>query len=251
MAPGILGIDIGGSGIKGNLVDPSSGKVLSDRFKISTPQPSKPKAVSAVVRDMVEHFGYRGRVGCTFPAIVRRGVTLSAANVDKSWIDTDAAALFSKKTGLSVTVVNDADAAGIAEVSFGAGKGIAGVVLVLTFGTGIGSGMFVDGTLVPNTELGHLHFDGFESVEDWASSRAKEDEGLSYEDWALRVRAYLEHLNRLFSPDLFVIGGGISRKWSRFAEFLDVGVAVRPAELRNDAGIVGAAMAAVGVTPGR
>ncbi len=251
MASGILGIDIGGSGIKGNLVDPASGEVLADRFKISTPQPSKPKAVAAVVKEMVGHFDYRGNVGCTFPAIVRRGVTLSAANVDRSWIDTDAAALFSTKTGLPVTVVNDADAAGIAEVSFGAGKGVAGVVLVLTFGTGIGSGMFVDGTLVPNTELGHLQFDGFESVEDWASSRAKEDEGLSYEDWALRVRAYLEHLNRLFSPDLFVIGGGISRRWSQFAEFLDVGVPVRPAKLRNDAGIVGAAMAAVGVTPAR
>ena len=251
MKDGILGIDIGGSGVKGNLVDPQSGSLLAKRHKLATPQPSLPDAVASVVADMVEHFDYSGVVGCTFPAIVRRGVTLSAANVDSSWIGTDAAGLFRSKVDMPFTVVNDADAAGIAEVSFGAGRGVAGVVLVLTFGTGIGSGMLVDGVLVPNTELGHLNFAGYDSVEDWASSRAKEDEDLSYKAWAARVRAYLAHLDRLFSPDMFVIGGGISRKWKRFGDYLESDVVTVPAQLRNEAGIVGAAMAASRVTPAR
>lgn len=251
MTDGVLGIDIGGSGIKGNLVDPSTGALLAQRHKIPTPQPSKPQPVSNVVKAMVEHFEYEGLVGCTFPAIVRRGVTLSAANVHKSWIGTDAAAQFSEATGCDVTVVNDADAAGIAEVSFGAGKGVAGTVFVLTFGTGIGSGMLVDGLLVPNTELGHLNFAGHDSVEDWASSRAKEDEGISYKEWAGRVSQYLRHLDRLFSPDLFVIGGGISRKWKKFSDYLDVAVPTVRAELQNEAGIVGAAMAAAGLSSDR
>lgn len=249
MASGILGIDIGGSGIKGNLVDPQNGALMAERHKIATPQPSKPDAVAEVITAMVRHFEYDGPVGCTFPAIVRRGVTLSAANVHKSWIGTDAAGLFGTTTGLPFTVVNDADAAGIAEMAFGAGKGEQGVVLILTFGTGIGSALFVDGTLVPNTEFGHLHFAGHDSAEDWASARSKEDEDLSYKDWATRVRAYLAHLDRLFSPDLFVIGGGISRKWEKFGEYLDTRVPTVPAKLANEAGIVGAAMAAVGASP--
>lgn len=242
----VLGIDIGGSGIKGNLVDVSTGEVLAERFKISTPQPATPTAVAQAVGGMVAHFDYSGPVGCTFPAIVRRGVTLSAANVDRSWIGTDAQALFADATGLPVTVLNDADAAGLAEMRFGAARGRSGVVMILTFGTGIGSAMFVDGRLVPNTELGHLNLAGYESVEDWAASKAKEDEGLSYPDWAERVDRYLLHLNRLFSPDLFVIGGGISRKFEKFGSLLTVPVETVPAALRNEAGIVGAALAASG-----
>ena len=249
MSDAVLGIDIGGSGIKGNLVDPATGDLLAERLKVSTPQPSKPKAVAMVVAEMAEHFDYHGLIGCTFPAIVRRGVTLSAANVHKSWIGTDAASLFSDVTGCDVIVVNDADAAGMAEVAFGAAKGVRGTVLVLTFGTGIGSGMFVDGLLVPNTELGHLNFAGCDSAEDWASSRSKDDEGLSYEVWAGRVTQYLSHLDRLFSPDLFVIGGGISRKWEKFSDYIDVTVPTIPAQLQNEAGIVGAAVAAAGVRP--
>ncbi|MDH4115934.1 MAG: ROK family protein [Acidimicrobiia bacterium] len=245
MRDGILGIDIGGSGIKGNLVDPGTGALLAERHKIKTPRPSSPVAVAEVVGQMVEHFSYSGPVGCTFPAVVRRGVTLSAANVDQAWIGTDAVALFERRVRSRFVVLNDADAAGIAEVSFGAAKGVDGVVLLLTFGTGIGSAMFVDERLVPNTELGHLNFAGFESVERWASSRARDDEGLSYEEWAGRVSRFLQHLNRLFSPDLFVIGGGISRKWEKYAQFLDVDVETVPAVLQNEAGIVGAAMAAV------
>lgn len=246
MASGILGIDIGGSGIKGNLVDPGSGSLMAERKKIATPQPSTPAAVAEVVAEMIEAFHYVGPVGCTFPAIVRRGVTLSAANVDDSWIGAHAEAIFEERCGMDFTVVNDADAAGIAEVAFGAAKGVEGVVLVLTFGTGIGSGLFVDGTLVPNTELGHVQFGGHDSVEDWASARSKEDENLSYQEWAGRVRAYLAHLERLFSPDMFVIGGGISRKWEKFSEYLDSSVPTVPAKLANEAGIVGAAIAATG-----
>jgi polyphosphate glucokinase len=242
---GILGIDIGGSGIKGNLVDTTSGDLLAERYKVATPQPSKPKAVAEAVAEMVEHFGYQGLLGATFPAIVKNGVALSAANVHDSWIGTDASRLFSEATGLETTVVNDADAAAVAEMAFGAGRDVAGVVLVLTFGTGIGSGMFVDGRLVPNTELGHLHFAGYESVEDWASARAKEDQDVSYDGWSDRVRQYLDHLTRIFSPELFIIGGGISRKWQKYGDRLTVGVPVVKAELQNEAGIVGAALAAI------
>ncbi len=243
----VLGIDIGGSGIKGNLVDVATGETKADRYKISTPHPSVPAAVARAVAEMVVHFSYSGPIGCTFPAIVRRGVTLSAANVDESWIGTDAHALFADATGMAVTVLNDADAAGLAEMRFGAARGRSGVVMILTFGTGIGSAMFVDGRLVPNTELGHLHLAGFESVEDWASSKVKEDEQLTYPEWAERVDAYLHHLDRLFSPDLFVIGGGISRKFEKFGSLLTVPVETVPAALRNEAGIVGAALAAAAV----
>lgn len=240
----VLGIDIGGTGIKGNLVDPENGALLAKRFKIPTPKPSDPEAVAEVVLEMVRHFDYSGRVGCTFPAVVRRGVTLSAANVDKQWIGTDAAGLFSERTGLAVTVLNDADAAGMAEMAFGAGKGRSGVVLVLTFGTGIGSGLFIDGVLVPNTELGHLQFGGYESVETWTSAKVMKSEGLSFKAWGKRVDAYLEHLRRLFSPDLVIVGGGVSRKWDEFSAWITVDMEVVPATFANEAGIVGAAMAA-------
>ncbi|MEX2280817.1 MAG: ROK family protein [Acidimicrobiia bacterium] len=240
----VLGIDIGGSGIKGNLVEVETGTLLAERHKISTPQPAIPDAVADVVAEMVDHFDHHGIVGCTFPAIVRRGVTLSAANVDPSWIGTDADALFEKRTGLSFYVFNDADAAAMAEMEFGAGKGRAGVVLVLTFGTGIGSGLFVDGVLVPNTELGHLEFDGHAPVERWASAKVRKAEDLSWEEWAARVDRYLGHLDRLFSPDLFILGGGVSRLWENWGHFLTTEVDTAPAQLQNEAGIVGAAMAA-------
>ncbi|MFP5332121.1 MAG: polyphosphate--glucose phosphotransferase [Acidimicrobiia bacterium] len=240
----VLGIDIGGSGIKGNLVDVASGALIAERFKIDTPQPSTPEAVAEVVAEMVAHFGHQGVVGCTFPAIVRRGVTLSAANVDKSWIGTDADALFEERTGLEFHVFNDADAAAIAEMEFGAGRGRRGVVLVLTFGTGIGSGMFVDGVLVPNTELGHLHFDSHVPVEAWAAARIRKDEDLTWEEWGQRVDRFLHHLDRIFSPDLFILGGGVSRKFDEWGHVLTTAVEAVPAQLANEAGIVGAAVAA-------
>jgi polyphosphate glucokinase len=240
----VLGIDIGGSGIKGNLVDIVTGDLVAERHKISTPEQSTPEAVAEVVAQMVEHFSYDGVLGCTFPAIVRRGVALSAANVDKAWIGTDAASLFAKRTGLVVRVLNDADAAAIAEMEFGAGRDRDGVVLVLTFGTGIGSGLFVDGVLVPNTELGHMHFEDHAPVESWAAARVRNDEDISWEEWAGRVDRYLGYLNRVFSPDLFILGGGVSRKWDRWGIHLSTPVETVPALLENEAGIVGAALAA-------
>lgn len=240
----ILGIDFGGSGVKGNLVDPATGELLSRREKVATPRPSTPGAVAAVIVSLAARFGYEGPVGCTFPGIVKAGVALSAANVDPEWIGVDAAQLFSEATGFDVLVVNDADAAAVAEGSFGAAAGRSGVVLVLTFGTGIGSGLLSDGDLVPNTELGHLHLDGHAPVEAWCAARVRDDEGLSWKEWAGRVDRYLHHLDRLFSPDLIVIGGGVSRDFGLWGEFLTGGVETVPARLANEAGIVGAAVLA-------
>lgn len=240
----VLGIDIGGSGIKGNLVDVTTGGLVGERHKILTPQPSVPEAVAAVVGEIVDHFDYRGPVGCTFPAIVRHGVALSAANVDDSWIGTDVDAVFTETIGLPVTVLNDADAAGVAEMAFGAGAGRDGVVMLLTFGTGIGSALFADGVLVPNTELGHLEFQGFDPVESWAAASAREREDLSWKKWASRVERFLRHLERLFSPDLFIVGGGVSRRWEKWGERIRIDTEVVPAVLENEAGIVGAAMMA-------
>ena len=240
----VLGIDIGGSGIKGNLVDTETGETTAERNKIATPRPSTPDAVAGVVAEIVSHFDHTGPVGCTFPAIVRHGVALSAANVDDSWIGTDVDSLFTARTGLPVTVLNDADAAGVAEMAHGRGRGRPGVVLLLTFGTGIGSALFVDGTLVPNTELGHLQFEGHESVETWAAASARDREGIGWKEWAARVEAYLRHLERLFSPDLFILGGGVRRRWEKWGPRIEIDTELVPAGLQNEAGIVGAAMTA-------
>ncbi len=240
----VLGIDIGGSGIKANLVDPETGELKAERFKLATPDPSLPESVAKVVGKMVEHFQYEGPVGCTFPAIVKSGVTLSAANVHKSWIGCHAADLFATATGQSVLVVNDADAAGVAEAAFGAARGRTGVVVILTLGTGIGSAVFLDGRLLPNTEFGHIQFKGHESVEDWAAASIKDNEGLSWKEWALRLDAYLKHLDQILSPSLIVLGGGVSRRWEKWAHYLSIKVELVPAALRNEAGIVGAAVLA-------
>jgi polyphosphate glucokinase len=237
-----LGIDVGGSGIKGNLVDPDTGELLAARFKLPTPDPSVPDAVGEVVGQIVEHFGYRGPVGCTFPAIVKAGVTLSAANVDAAWIGCHAAELFSGVTGNPVVVVNDADAAGVAEVAFGAGRGRKGVAILLTFGTGIGSALLHDGVLLPNTEFGHLELAGHAPIEDWAAASVKDDKRLSWKTWGGRVDRLLDHLNRILSPDLFILGGGVSRRWDKWSGYLTTPVETVPAVLRNEAGIVGAAL---------
>ncbi|MGW2642531.1 polyphosphate--glucose phosphotransferase [Streptomyces sp. NPDC001348] len=242
----IFGVDIGGSGIKGAPVDLERGDLAQERHKVLTPHPATPDGVADGVKQVVEHFGWTGPVGLTFPGVVTGGATVrTAANVDKSWIDTDARALFGERLGgLPVTVVNDADAAGVAEMAFGAGRGRRGTVVLLTFGTGIGSAVFVDGVLVPNTELGHLELHGHEA-EKRASSKAREDEDLSWEKWAHRVQKYLAHVEMLFSPELFVIGGGVSRKADRFLPLIEgVEAEIVPAQLQNNAGIVGAAMRA-------
>jgi len=238
----ILGVDIGGTGIKGAPVDTETGQLLAERFRIPTPHPALPNAVADVVDEIARHFEYTGPAGITFPAIVKKGVVYSAANVDESWIGTDAAALFQSHLGGEVTVVNDADAAGIAEMRFGAGRGRNGVVILLTFGTGIGSAIFLDGKLLPNSEFGHLPIRG-KDAEKRASEKVRDDKGLSWEEWAERVSEYLEKMEQLFSPDLFIIGGGVSRKAAKFLPYLTskTEVLIEAAMMRNEAGIIGAA----------
>lgn len=242
-APTAYGVDIGGSGIKGAIVDLGRGDLATPRVKYPTPQPSTPEAVADVVARLVREVEWTGLVGATVPAVIKHGVARTAANVDRSWIGTDADAVFTKATGCDVTVLNDADAAGLAEARYGAAEDVPGLVILLTFGTGIGSAMLVDGRLVPNTELGHLELDGHEA-EKRAASSAKEAEGLSYKQWAKRVQRYLAHVEALFSPDLFVLGGGVSRNSDKWVPLLDLRTPIRTAELLNNAGIVGAALAA-------
>ncbi|MET9729815.1 polyphosphate--glucose phosphotransferase [Streptomyces sp. NPDC006458] len=243
----IFGVDIGGSGIKGAPVDLDRGDLAQERFKVLTPQPSTPDAVADGVKEVVEHYGWTGPLGVTFPGVVTNGSTIrTAANVDKGWIDTDARALLGERLGgLPVTVVNDADAAGVAEMHFGAGRDRKGTVILVTFGTGIGSALFIDGVLVPNSELGHLELGGHDA-EKRASSKAKEDHDLTWEHWARRVSKYLAHVEMLFSPELFIIGGGVSRKSEKFLHLIHgIKAEIVPAQLQNNAGIVGAAMRAV------
>lgn len=239
----ILGIDIGGSGIKCAPIDVETGQLLAERIRILTPQPATPSAIAQSVTEVVRHFNWTGDIGCAFPAVIQHGVSLSAANIDKSWIGAHVEQLLENATGCRVAVINDADAAALGEVTFGAGRGQKGLILMLTFGTGIGSGVVLDGRLVPNTELGHLELGGKE-VESWASDRIRERDDLSWEKWAKRVQKYLDHLEMLFTPDMLIIGGGTSRKASKFRHLLKTKAELVIAELRNEAGIVGAALAA-------
>lgn len=240
----MFGVDIGGTGIKGAPVDLDRGELSDDRFKVPTPHPATPEAVVEGVHEVVAHFGHTGPLGVTFPGVVVDGTTRTAANVDKGWVGVDAGKLLGERLGQPVVVLNDADAAGVAEMTFGAGRGRGGVVLMLTLGTGIGSALFVDGRLVPNTELGHLELHGHDA-EKRASVKAREDEDLSWEHWAHRLKKYLAHVEMLFSPSLFVIGGGVSRKSEKFLPYIDgISAEIVPAQLQNSAGIVGAAMAA-------
>ncbi len=238
-----LGIDIGGSGIKGALVDTAKGEIVGERVRLDTPNPSTPENCAQVVRELVEHFKYAGPLGVTFPAVVQHGVTLTAANVDKSWIDCDAQTLLQNVTTCPVIVLNDADAAGIAEMTFGAGQGVMGTVAMFTFGTGIGSAFFIDGVLFPNTEFGHLLIRG-KDAEKRASAKVKEDKDLKWKQWAKRVNEFFVEIDKLFTPDLIIIGGGISKKFEKFGKYLESNADIVPAKFLNDAGIIGAAMAA-------
>ncbi len=238
-----FGIDIGGSGIKGAPVDLEKGELADERLRIPTPQPATPQVVAEVVATVLGHFGWDRDFGCTFPAVVQHGVVRTAAHVDEGWIGVDAHHLLRTTTGRRAVVVNDADAAGVAEVRFGAAKAVPGVVLLLTLGTGIGSALFLDGKLVPNTELGHLELDG-KDAETKAAASARDREELSWTHWAERVQHYLEYCERLFTPDLFVLGGGVSKKPDKWLPHIKVRTPVKIAQLVNNAGIVGAAMVA-------
>jgi polyphosphate glucokinase len=244
-----LGIDIGGTGIKAAPVDVAAGKLLADRKKIDTPRPAVPDAVAKVVHELTASFGWTGPAGITFPGVVTGGVTRTAANLDPAWIGLDARELLARAVGGPVTVLNDADAAGIAEMKFGAGVGQHGTVVMLTFGTGIGSALFVEGILVPNTEFGHIEIRGHDA-EKRASEHAKELHDLSWGKWAGRVQEYMQHMEALLSPDLFIVGGGISKRSDKWVPLLS-GIRARivPAALLNDAGIVGAAMATAVASP--
>jgi polyphosphate glucokinase len=237
-----FGIDFGGSGIKGAPVDLERGEFAQERVRIDTPQPSTPQSVSEVFADLLGKFDDSdGPVGITVPGVVVKGVVRSAANIDKHWIGEDVDRLITERTGRAVRVVNDADAAGLAEVRYGAAKGRGGLVIVTTLGTGIGSALVYDGVLVPNSELGHLEINGHDA-EKRAASSVKEREDLSWKDWATRLTTYYRKLEDLFSPALFVVGGGVSKKADHFLPLLDIRTEIIPAQLRNAAGIVGAAL---------
>lgn len=241
-----FGVDIGGSGIKGCPVDVDNGVLADERLRVTTPQPSTPDHVADAVAEIVDKFGWTGPVGITLPCVVKQGTALTAANVDESWIDTDAQGLFARRLGRSredVLVLNDADAAGLAEMRTGAGAGNRGLVVVLTFGTGIGSAMFLNGRLVPNTEFGHIEVEG-QDAETEAAASVKETLELSYPEWAPRVSRYIQGLERFLWPDLIVAGGGVSKRADKWIPLLQTRTPVVPATLKNDAGIVGAATAA-------
>ena len=240
-----LGIDFGGSGIKGAPVDLVTGRLAGERLRIDTPRPSTPERIAAVVDELVARHSWSGPVGICMPSVVQHGVVRTAANIDDEWLGADAGALFAGAVGRPVTVVNDADAAGVAEMRWGAGRGRQGVVICLTFGTGIGSALFVDGVLVPNTELGHLELDGHDA-ETRAAAKVRDRDGLRWDAWAARVDRYLRHVTFLFSPDLIILGGGVSKKPDKWVPALRVDCALAVAELANNAGIAGAALLAPG-----
>ena len=244
-----LGIDIGGSGIKGAAVDLARGQFATDRLRIDTPKVSSPAAVADIVAQIAGHFaGDIGDspVGVTLPAVVTNGVVRTAANIDPAWIGTDARTLLSDKLGRSVTVVNDADAAGVGELHFGAARNASGLVLMTTLGTGIGSALLYNGVLVPNSELGHLEIDGHDA-EDRASANVRDEKNLSWQEWAERLQRYYSHIEDLLWPDLIVVGGGVSRKADKFLPLLHLRAPIVAAQLANSAGIIGAAWLATNV----
>lgn len=238
----VLGIDIGGSGIKGAPVDTRRGRLLAERHRVPTPRPATPGAVAAAVRELVRHFGWKGPVGLAVPAVVQQGYVRTASNISKSWLGVHAPRLFRRAARCPVSVINDADAAGYAEMHFGAGRRRSGLVIIVTLGTGIGTALFINGHLVPNTELGHIEIRGREA-EKWAAASVRDMKDLSWKKWARRVDTYLKYMQRYFWPDLFIIGGGVSRRHDKFLPRLTVAAKVVPAYLGNDAGIIGAALA--------
>lgn len=239
-----LGVDVGGSGIKSALVDVSDGALLSERLRVDTPQPATPDACAGALTAQLAEYDYTGPLGIGFPAVVKHGVVGTANNIDPSWVGLDVIDFFASATGREVSVINDADAAAVAEATFGAAAGVAGLVLTITFGTGIGSGLLVDGRLVPNLELGQIELEGHVPAESYFSAKARRTEDLDWDEWGGRANRYLNHVNSVFSPDLIVVGGGLTKHWDMYSHTLDPHLPLLPAEMGNNAGIVGAALAA-------
>jgi len=245
----LLGIDIGGTGMKGALIDSITGEKLTERFRIPTPESRKPEEMAQVFKQIVDHFDYKGPVGCGFPTVIKRGICKSPGNLHKKWLGVNVETLFSDITGLPVTVINDADAAGYATMNYGIGKGKEGLVIMITIGTGLGSGAFLDGELIPNFELGQIPYKKYSKIETWAAASAKEREELSYKKWGKRFNKFLELVELLVSPDWIILGGGTSKDFDEFKQYIKIDTPVIPAELRNHAGIVGAAAAVLHQVP--
>lgn len=239
-----FGIDVGGTGIKGGIVDLKTGELVGERYRLDTPQPATPESVAKTCGEVAANFDYSGPVGLTFPGVIRKGTVMTAANVDPSWIGTSLVKTAAPHLPGEVIVLNDADAAGLAEVRFGAGAGRSGLVIMVTLGTGIGTALIHDGVLIPNAELGHIEIDGHDA-EHRAAASARERKDLSWEDWAKRVTKYLQTLENLLWPQLFILGGGVSKKPEKWMPLLEARTPLVVAEMRNNAGIVGAALAAV------
>jgi polyphosphate glucokinase len=240
----ILGIDVGGSGIKGAPVDTETGQLLAERIRIKTPKKGEPEPIAEVVNQIAQSFNWKAPIGIGFPAPIKGGVAMMAANVSEKWVGTNADALFTKVTGCDCTMINDADAAGVAEMAFGAGRGQPGTVIMITLGTGIGTAIFHRGQLLPNTEFGHLQIEG-EDAEFRASDAARQRDDLSWKKYAKRLNKYLGTMEKLFWPNLFIIGGGISKESDKFLPLLTIETHIVTAQLLNEAGIVGAALGAV------
>jgi len=240
-----IGVDVGGSGVKAGVVDIEAGKLISDRLRVDTPEPSTPSAVVAAVKELVDQLEAPGPIGVGFPTVIRQGWIYTANNIDRSWIGVNAREMFEDAIGREIRLINDADAAGLAESRYGAAKGVAGVVLILTFGTGIGSALLLDGKLVPNLEAGQLELNGVRPAERKYSAKARRRENLSWGEWGERARDYIILVNEIFNPDLIVIGGGVSKFWDEFASHVSFDdIATTRAALANNAGIIGAAATA-------
>ncbi len=241
---GTLGIDVGGSGVKGAIVDTTTGELLSDRLRIPTPKPATPRKIAGVVKELVAELGYHGPVGCSFPTVIVDGQSRTAGNIDESWRGTQVDELFGEATGLDFVVNNDADVAGLAEVSLGAGRGLTGMVIMVTIGTGLGTGVFYNGMLIPHIELGRMPGKDGKPIEFYAGDKARKTNDLSWTEWGKRFNYFLQRVSRVFTPDHFIVGGGASKKLDKFIDQLDVDASIRVAQFGNSAGIIGAAITA-------
>ena len=238
----VLGIDIGGSGMKAAIVDVNTGKLISERHRIATPQPRTPEAIARVVKQLIDHFEWKNSVGCSFPTTIKNSKCIHYGNLDPLWLNVKVDQLFEEITGLPFYVSNDADLAGVAEMNLGAGKKEKGVVLLVTIGTGIGSGLFYKGKLIPNLEVGKMLHSNGEIIELFTADSVRKKEGLSLKEWATRFDSLLQYIQLVFSPSLVILGGGISKKYDHFKAYLTTDIPVKVARFRNNAGIIGAAM---------